>query len=56
MVTVGDPEAVVEQAAALFDAGLDGLVFNMPDAHDLDAVALAGQTLTGAFGALDGRR
>jgi len=56
MVTVGDPEAVVEQAAALFDAGLDGLVFNMPDAHDLDAVALAGRTLTGAFGALDGRR
>jgi F420-dependent oxidoreductase-like protein len=52
MVTAGDPDAVVEQAAALFDAGLDGLVFNMPDAHDLDAVALAGKTLTGAFGTL----
>jgi F420-dependent oxidoreductase-like protein len=52
MVTAGDPDAVVEQATALFDAGLDGLVFNMPDAHDLDAVALAGKTLTGAFGAL----
>jgi F420-dependent oxidoreductase-like protein len=54
MVTAGDPEAVVEQATALFDAGLDGLVFNMPDAQDLDAVTLAGQSLTGAFGALGG--
>jgi F420-dependent oxidoreductase-like protein len=52
MVTVGDPDAVVEQVATLFDAGLDGLVFNMPDVHDLDAVILAGQTLTGAFGGL----
>jgi F420-dependent oxidoreductase-like protein len=52
MVTAGDPEAVTEQVTALLAAGLDGLVFNMPDAHDLDAVALAGKTLTGAFGAL----
>ena len=54
MVTAGDPDAVIEQVAALFDAGLDGLVFNMPDAEDLDAVTLAGTTLTGAFGALAG--
>jgi F420-dependent oxidoreductase-like protein len=52
MVTAGDPEAVIEQIATLFDAGLDGLVFNMPDADDLDAVTRAGQTLTGAFGVL----
>jgi F420-dependent oxidoreductase-like protein len=52
MVTAGDPEAVTEQIAALFAAGLDGLVFNMPDAQDLDSVTLAGQTLTGAFGPL----
>lgn len=50
MMTAGDPDAVVEQTAAFFDAGLDGLVFNMPDADDLEAVALAGATLTGAFG------
>jgi F420-dependent oxidoreductase-like protein len=50
MVTAGDPDAVVEQVAALFDAGLDGVVFNMPDAQDLDAVTLAGRTLTDAFG------
>ncbi|HXQ60305.1 MAG TPA: LLM class F420-dependent oxidoreductase [Acidimicrobiales bacterium] len=49
MVTAGDPDTVVEQVAALFDAGLDGVVFNMPDAQDLDAVTLAGETLIGAF-------
>ncbi len=51
MVTVGDPTSVVDQVATLLDAGLDGVVFNMPDAFDLAAVALAGQTLTAAFGA-----
>ncbi|HVC70356.1 MAG TPA: LLM class F420-dependent oxidoreductase [Acidimicrobiales bacterium] len=49
-VTAGGPDAVVEQVAAFFDAGLDGLVFNLPDAQDLEVVALAGRTLTGAFG------
>jgi F420-dependent oxidoreductase-like protein len=52
MVTAGDPASVVDQVAALLDTGLDGLVFNMPDASDLTTVTLAGQTLTGAFGAL----
>jgi F420-dependent oxidoreductase-like protein len=52
MVTAGDPDAVVEQVATLFDTGLDGLVFNLPDVQDLDVVTLAGQTLTGAFGGL----
>lgn len=50
---VGDPDRVVEQAAALFEAGLDGLIFNMPLAHHVDLVALAGSTLTGAFGGPD---
>jgi F420-dependent oxidoreductase-like protein len=49
-VTLGTPEEVEEQARALLDAGLDGLVFHMPNPHDLDAVALAGETLTGAAG------
>ncbi len=52
MVTAGGPDAVIAQASAFFDAGLDGLVFNMPDADNLDAVTLAGKTLTGAFGTL----
>ena len=55
MVTAGDPDAVVEQVAALYDAGLDGVVFNIPDVRDLDTVRLAGETLTGAFGALPPR-
>jgi F420-dependent oxidoreductase-like protein len=45
----GDPDSVGEQVAAHLDAGLDGLVVNMPDAHDLDAVALAGEVLARAI-------
>jgi F420-dependent oxidoreductase-like protein len=48
-VVAGDPDAVCEQVAAYLDAGLDGLVFNMHDAHDLEPVRLAGRTLTNAF-------
>jgi F420-dependent oxidoreductase-like protein len=48
-VVAGDPDAVGEQVQAYLDAGLDGLIFNMPDAQDLDPVLLAGKTLAGAF-------
>ncbi len=44
-VVVGDPDTVREQASAYFDAGLDGLIFNMHDAKDIEPVRLAGQTL-----------
>ena len=50
-VVAGDPDAVCEQVGAYLDAGLDGLVFNMHDAQDLEPVRLAGETLTKAFGA-----
>jgi alkanesulfonate monooxygenase SsuD/methylene tetrahydromethanopterin reductase-like flavin-dependent oxidoreductase (luciferase family) len=40
---------VAEQVAAHLDAGLDGLVVNMPDVHDLEAVALAGELLSRAI-------
>ena len=33
----------------LLDAELDGLVCNMPDAHDLEAVAFAGSVLKKVF-------
>jgi F420-dependent oxidoreductase-like protein len=49
-VVAGDPDAVCEQVGAYLDAGLDGLVFNMHDAQDLEPVRLAGETLTKAFG------
>jgi F420-dependent oxidoreductase-like protein len=52
-VTAGDPDAVAEQVAPYLEAGIDGLVFNMMDAHDLEPVALAGETLVKRFGGLE---
>ena len=46
----GDHDRVCEQVAALFDAGLDGLIFNMHDATDLAAIAEAGMVLSKNFG------
>ncbi|MEQ4206225.1 LLM class F420-dependent oxidoreductase [Actinopolymorpha sp. B17G11] len=45
-VIAGAPDQVVEQVQAHFDAGLDGLLVNLPDAQDLDTVRLAGETLS----------
>jgi F420-dependent oxidoreductase-like protein len=47
---VGDADAIAEQVTSLLGAGLDGLIFNMPDAYDLDAVAYAGEVLRGIMG------
>ncbi|MGO9179851.1 MAG: LLM class F420-dependent oxidoreductase [Candidatus Limnocylindrales bacterium] len=49
-VAMGDPDSVCEQLAKYFDAGLDGMIFNMHDAQDLEPVRLAGKTLGAAFG------
>jgi F420-dependent oxidoreductase-like protein len=46
---VGGPERVTDEVHALIDAGLDGLMFNLPDADELDSVRLAGQTLSPAL-------
>jgi alkanesulfonate monooxygenase SsuD/methylene tetrahydromethanopterin reductase-like flavin-dependent oxidoreductase (luciferase family) len=43
---VGGPDHVAEQAQALLDAGLDGLIFNMPHLEDPEAIELAGRTMT----------
>jgi F420-dependent oxidoreductase-like protein len=51
-VIAGVPDSVVEQVSEYFEAGLDGLVFNMPNPFDDEAVQLAGTTLTAAFGGL----
>jgi F420-dependent oxidoreductase-like protein len=42
---VGDPDAVAERCSELLDAGLDALIFNSPQVHDLEAVELIGKTL-----------
>ncbi len=49
-VIAGDPDGVCEQVAAYLQAGLDGMVFNMDQAYEPDAVRLAGTTLSQAFG------
>jgi F420-dependent oxidoreductase-like protein len=46
MAMAGDPDTVAERASAFLEAGLDGLIVNLPDAHDLDTVALVGETLS----------
>jgi F420-dependent oxidoreductase-like protein len=43
---VGDPDTVGERCTELLDAGLDGLIFNSPEAHDLETVQLIGKTLS----------
>ena len=48
VLTLGDPDEVGEQAQALLDAGLDGLIFHLPNPYDPDAVSLAGETLSAA--------
>jgi F420-dependent oxidoreductase-like protein len=47
MFIVGGPDRVAEQAQKLLDAGLDGLIFNMPHMEDPEAIELAGKTLAG---------
>jgi F420-dependent oxidoreductase-like protein len=47
--TAGTPEQILEVAQAYLDVGIEGLTFSMPDVHDLDAVALAGETLAPVF-------
>jgi alkanesulfonate monooxygenase SsuD/methylene tetrahydromethanopterin reductase-like flavin-dependent oxidoreductase (luciferase family) len=47
--TVGEEEEVVEQVAALIDAGLDGLIFNMP-LSDVATVRRTGELLVDRFG------
>jgi len=43
--TVGDADEVGEQVQAFLDAGLDGVIWNMPTAYVLDDVAHAGEVL-----------
>jgi F420-dependent oxidoreductase-like protein len=43
---VGDPDTVAERCTELLDAGLDALIFNSPEVHDLETVQLIGETLS----------
>ena len=44
-VFVGTPDQIVVGVAAFFDAGIDEMIFELPDAFDLDALALANEVL-----------
>ena len=45
MVLTGDPDTVAEKASELLETGIDGLIFNSPEVHDLETVQLLGETL-----------
>ncbi|MGO9971248.1 MAG: LLM class F420-dependent oxidoreductase [Solirubrobacteraceae bacterium] len=45
----GEPDAVAAKAAELREVGIEGLTISMPDVHDLETLALAGQTLGPLF-------
>ncbi|HZN88483.1 MAG TPA: TIGR03560 family F420-dependent LLM class oxidoreductase [Thermoleophilaceae bacterium] len=47
--TAGTPDRILERAHAFREVGIEGLTITMPDAHDLDSVALAGETLAPVF-------
>jgi F420-dependent oxidoreductase-like protein len=49
--TSGTPDRIRAHAQAFKDVGIEGVTFSMPDVHDLDAVALAGETLAPLFAA-----
>jgi F420-dependent oxidoreductase-like protein len=53
MVMAGDPDSIAEQAQAFKDVGIEGLTISLPDAHDLETVALAGQALGPVMGTPD---
>jgi F420-dependent oxidoreductase-like protein len=45
MAIAGDPDGVAEQVAALLEAGIEGVTISLPDVHDAEKVALAGQAI-----------
>jgi F420-dependent oxidoreductase-like protein len=48
-IMVGGPDEIAEQAQAFAEIGVEGMTFSMPDAHDLEAVELAGRALGPVF-------
>ena len=49
-VLVGDADRIAEQLAVEAEVGLDGVIVNLADAHDLEAVAIAGRAVRSVFG------
>jgi F420-dependent oxidoreductase-like protein len=51
MALVGGPDEIGEQVQGLLDAGIEGLTVSIPDVHDIEVVALVGNTLGPLVGA-----
>jgi F420-dependent oxidoreductase-like protein len=49
LTTVGGPDELARQAQEFKDAGLDGLTGSIPDVHDLESVALVGESIGPVF-------
>jgi F420-dependent oxidoreductase-like protein len=50
MAFAGDADGIAEQAQALVDAGIEGITISLPDVHDVEKVALAGQAIAPVVG------
>jgi F420-dependent oxidoreductase-like protein len=50
MGLIGDPDSIGEQLQAFLEVGIEGLTLSMPNVHDLEEVALAGETLSPLLG------
>jgi hypothetical protein len=49
MVLSGDRDQLAEELAANREAGLTGIIVNMPEVHDLEHVRTAGEVIAKAF-------
>jgi alkanesulfonate monooxygenase SsuD/methylene tetrahydromethanopterin reductase-like flavin-dependent oxidoreductase (luciferase family) len=50
LVIAGSAQSVADQVGELLEVGIDGVVFTMADAQDLELVEMAGTTLRSLFG------
>ena len=50
MAMVGDPDELAEQAQRFLDVGIEGFTLSIPDVHDLETVALVGESLAPVLG------
>ena len=50
MGLVGGPDRIAETVQSFLDAGLDGVTFSIVDVHDLETIALAGETIGAVVG------
>ncbi|HKH17888.1 MAG TPA: LLM class F420-dependent oxidoreductase [Solirubrobacteraceae bacterium] len=50
VVMAGDPDSLADQTQAFLDVGIEGLTLSIPDVHDLETVALVGETLSPLLG------